>query len=131
MSVSRLTRYKGIHVLIEAFLSNNYENMTLLIVGDCGLNRNDEIYKNSLINYAKSDSRIKFLGWRNDVDALMHISDIFIAPAVEPDPFPTTILEAMNSSSCCIVSNVGGQPEAVNNSSGLIFEPGMLKNYVN
>lgn len=130
ISISRITFYKGLHVLINAFMSIIDDDLRLLIVGDSGESAKDVSYKNKLLKIANLDSRIHFLGWREDIDMLLNISDIFIAPAVKPDPFPTTILEAMSIGKCCIVSEIGGQPEAIDTKSGIVFEanrPNLLK----
>jgi len=124
ISVSRLTPYKGVDLLIEAFAEIELTNARLLIVGDCGLSKKDLCYKKELINLTKSDPRVLMLGWRDDIAELLNLSDIFVAPAIGPDPFPTTILEAMSTGLCCIVSDIGGQSEAISKESGFIFEPG-------
>ena len=123
IAISRLTFYKGLHILIRSFMTIDDDNLKLFIVGDSGESNKDKRYKDEIVKMSNQDKRIHFLGWRDDIDMLLNIADLFIAPAVKPDPFPTTILEAMSIGKCCLVSDIGGQPEAIDNQSGIIFKP--------
>ena len=122
LSISRLTEYKGVDILIKAF-NELYENknIKLLILGDA-VSEKDIQYKEYLYKLANSNKNILFLGWQKDVYKYLNIADLFVASAKRPDPFPTTILEAMSIGTICIVSDIGGQPEAVGNSR-MLFPP--------
>lgn len=50
-------------------------------------------------------------------------ADLFVHPGVWPDPFPRTILEALQYNTPCLVSDIGGPPWAVGN-AGKTFEKG-------
>jgi hypothetical protein len=45
---------------------------------------------------AEADGRLKLLGWRDDVGALLSAADVFLLPSRE-DPFPTVVLEALSA----------------------------------
>lgn len=58
------------------------------------------------------DSKIKFLGERNDVDQLLSNSDIFVLTS-NYEGLPISIIEAMSKSLPVIATNVGGVNELV------------------
>lgn len=58
------------------------------------------------------DSRISYLGHREDIEALLQGTDIFVL-ASRWEGFPLTILEAMRAGLPVIASDVGGVREAV------------------
>ncbi|MBP3224483.1 MAG: glycosyltransferase family 4 protein [Campylobacter sp.] len=63
---------------------------------------------------------VVWLGWRDDVAALYKACDIFVLPSYK-EGFPRTVLEAMSMSRPCVVSDVSGCVEAVQNGvNGLI-----------
>jgi glycosyltransferase involved in cell wall biosynthesis len=121
LSISRITDYKGLDVLIKAFLQLDDKDATLLILGDAS-SRKDRDHKKTLLKLAKSNKNIIFLGWQEEVYKYINITNFFVAPARGADPFPTTILECMSLGVVCLVSDIGGQPEAVQNKE-LFFSP--------
>src|SRR5205823_6779146 len=54
--------------------------------------------------------RVRWAGYRRDVDAILPGCDVFVLPSLE-DAFPTVLLEAMASGLPAVASNVGGIPE--------------------
>ncbi|MDA3053095.1 glycosyltransferase family 4 protein [Campylobacter sp. JMF_01 NE2] len=63
---------------------------------------------------------VVWLGWRDDVAALYKACDIFVLPSYK-EGFPRTVLEAMSMSRPCVVSDVSGCVEAVQDGvNGLI-----------
>lgn len=99
-TVSVLREGKGVEVLLRAF--EQVDDAYLLIIGDGpkreewqGLARND---------------RIRWAGFRRDVDALLPGCDLFVLASFE-DAFPTVLLEAMAAGLPVVASRVGGIPE--------------------
>jgi glycosyltransferase involved in cell wall biosynthesis len=72
--------------------------------------------------------RVRFLGQRLDVPELLASSDIF-ALFSHWEGFPITILEAMRAGLPCVVSDVGGVREAVDESCGCIVAPGDVTDF--
>jgi glycosyltransferase involved in cell wall biosynthesis len=71
------------------------------------------------------EGRVRFLGYREDVDALLVASDALLVPStLEATPF--VIVEAMAAGLPVIASRIYGIPELVRErTSGILIEPGM------
>ena len=104
LALSRLHPLKGIDVLLqalakvpEAYLwiagSGAYEKQLKTLCHDLGL-----------------DSRVRFLGWREDRGALMETADIFVFPT-RKDSFGTVMVEAWGHNTPIIAARAKG-PEA-------------------
>jgi glycosyltransferase involved in cell wall biosynthesis len=64
-------------------------------------------------------------GFRTDVADVLAAIDIFVQPSIRPDPFPTTVLEAMASAKPVIATAHGGACEmVVPGETGLLATPG-------
>jgi len=68
--------------------------------------------------------RVKFLGQRTDVPRLMAAADIFCQPNLEPEPFGLVFVEALWAGLPVVTSGIGGAVEIINESCGLLVNPG-------
>lgn len=117
--VANLIPYKGHADLLEAFSKVNIEGgWDLLIVGNdsthiqCDLEAQAEI-----LNIA---SHVHFLGVREDVSDVLHCADVGLLTSHE-EGFSNAILECMAAGLPMIVTDVGGNGEAVlNGNTGLV-----------
>lgn len=121
--VANLIPYKGHRDLITAFgLAKDRigQPWYLLIVG-----RDDGI-GSEILTMARElgiDRNISFLGSRSDVASLMSASDVGLLSSHQ-EGFSNTILEAMAAGLPMIVTNVGGNAEAVvDGETGLVVPP--------
>jgi glycosyltransferase EpsF len=100
--VARLSKEKNQLFLIEllAELSKSDANYRLIIVGD-----GEE--KNKILKFAEEKGvidRIIFTGFREDVNVLMNVFDIFLLPSFY-EGLPLTVVEAQAAGVQCILSN--------------------------
>ena len=114
--VGQLTPRKGQLELIEAFaeMSRAVPDAILLVVGEPLFNR-DEEYARSLARAAdRSDAadRIRFLGAREDVPAIMRALDLLVVNS-SVEPFGLTVIEAMASGTPVLATAVDGLNEIV------------------
>jgi glycosyltransferase involved in cell wall biosynthesis len=71
-----------------------------------------------------ANGRVNFLGWRNDIDEIMPIFDIFVLPSLN-EGMGRVLVEAMAAGKPIVASNVGGIPDLVrHNLNGLLVPPG-------
>ena len=63
-----------------------------------------------------------FTGFKPNVNTYLYNSDFFIHTAIEPDPLPTVILEAINLKIPIIATKIGGAIEILDNGNcGLLI----------
>ena len=125
-NISRIIPYKGHVYLIELFneLIKKRNDLILQIVGET-LPFYDNYFKllNSKLKKYKIENNIIFLGYRNDVKAILDKSHFFIHTPISPDPFPTVIFEAIQSKNPVICTDNGGAREILNDfSNGLLID---------
>lgn len=121
--VANLIPYKGHADLLQALgkvAQNISQDWTLLCVGhDTGICQ----VLQSLSRTLNIIDNVKFLGKRDDVEQLLTISDIGILCSHE-EGFPNSILEGMAMGLPMIVTDVGGNAEAiVDGITGLVVPP--------
>lgn len=126
--VGAVIREKGLGVLIRAFseVSDKHSEARLTIVGS-GEGFDDYV---KMVEDLSLSDKVTFKGHVNDRNELKQIylkTRVFVHPAICPDPFPRTLLEAMTFEIPTIVSNMGSLPEIVG-SGGLVFESGNAEN---
>ncbi|MCI0557585.1 MAG: glycosyltransferase [Nitrososphaera sp.] len=120
-TVGNLYAVKGQMYLLKACsaVAKVFPNFVLLVAG-----RGD--YLGSLEETARNigiGANVKFLGFREDVPALLQTMDIFILPSIS-EGLPLSALEAMASGKPVVASNVGGIPEVVKDGvTGYLVSP--------
>ena len=110
-NISRIIPYKGHLFLIELFneLSKFKNNLILNIIGDT-LHEYESYFnelKQKVVQYNLT-KKINFIGYQSDVKKHLENSHFFIHCPVSPDPLPTVIFEAIESSTPIIFTNLGG-----------------------
>jgi glycosyltransferase involved in cell wall biosynthesis len=120
--VGRLDRGKGIDTLLEAFdrISAAHPRAWLAIAGEGG-----ERVSLEAMARRRSLDRVRFAGFSDSPGEAYAAIDCLVAPSVEPDSFPRSVIEAMSWSRAVIGSNSGGIPEAiVDGVTGSLFAAG-------
>ncbi len=106
----RLARWKGQHVLLEAlpFLDGAHA----LIVGDALFGETD--YKQRLLQRAAElgvSDRVHWLGFRDDVAALMRAVDVLVHTSTSPEPFGRVLVEGMLARRPVVAAAMGASAE--------------------
>ena len=70
------------------------------------------------------DSRVRWLGDRADVRALIAAADVLCQPNISPEPFGVVFAEALFSGIPVVTTNLGGAPEIVDAKCGRLVPPG-------
>jgi glycosyltransferase involved in cell wall biosynthesis len=125
----RLDLVKGVDYLLQAAKEliphYKYKNIKFLIVGDGSLRREYEAFAQSF-----SDNII-FTGFREDIPALMNISDIFVLPSLS-EGAANVVMEASASGLPVIATKVGEVPKIVlDGKTGILVKPRDVDGLVN
>jgi glycosyltransferase involved in cell wall biosynthesis len=125
--VSLLVEWKCIDDFIRAagIISREYPKVKFLIVGDVLYDSAGRKYKQYLIDLVKElglGNKLIFTGFRSDVPIIMRELDIYVLASKQPDPCPTSLLQAMASGVAVIATDFGGPAEIIQNQKdGLLY----------
>lgn len=110
---SRLSPWKGQHVLIEA-LHHCPEDVVAALVGEDLFGEQDYVQQlHQQIKTLNLEHRVHFLGFRSDIPALMGACDLVAHTSTAPEPFGRVIVEAMLSGTPIVAAAAGGATELV------------------
>jgi glycosyltransferase involved in cell wall biosynthesis len=120
VTVANLRPEKAHEVLIDAFASlpTTTLNLELAIVGH---GPRAEALERQVAERGLA-SRVRFLGHRDDVPAILAESDLFVLPS-RSEAFPNSVMEAMAAGLPVVATRVGGVPELVQHDVNGILTP--------
>jgi L-malate glycosyltransferase len=121
--VSRLTREKGVDILVDSFIEafGSNSNVELVIIGN-----GPHHFVSKLIHRIKNLSvNIEIINGasRGDVLDQMSSANIFVLPSLKYETFGKVIVEAHYFGMPVITTNVGGQCEIIDPSNGVLISP--------
>lgn len=120
--VGRVTKEKGLSYLVDALklLDKNWPSeLCLLIVGDGEYLKEMQLECASL----QHKNQVIFVGQQNQVKKYLNVSDFFLSPSLHEN-LSISILEACAAKLPCLVTDVGGNSEIIENGkNGLMIEP--------
>jgi glycosyltransferase involved in cell wall biosynthesis len=126
-SFSRLARWKGQHVLLEALLLN--PDMHAVLVGAPLFGENE--YEAELHAFVAGNGlagRVHFLGFQHDIAACMCAVDVVAHTSITPEPFGRVIVEGMLARRPVVAARAGGVVEIIEDGiDGLLCEPGDVR----
>ena len=121
--VGRLSKDKGIDILLEAFnkLSKTYSQIKLLLAGP--LVKEDKFSEASL-HQLQNDERVSYVGKLIDVVPVYAVIDILVLPSYR-EGFGNVLIEAASMEIAVIAPDIPGCRDAVsNNKNGYLFNKG-------
>jgi len=125
LEIGRLCDVKGQRDLIAALPRLARTDVTLLLVGEDL--ESGGAYRTALERRARElglGDRVRLLGRRNDVPALLAAADALVLPS-SIEGLPLVVLEAMAAGRPVVATSVGGTPEAVvDGETGLLVPAG-------
>ena len=124
LSVGELIKRKNHETVLKVLSKIKDNNFVYLI---CGRGELME-YLQNLTKQLGLESKVKFLGFRKDVDEICKISDLFIFPSYQ-EGLPVALMEAMAAGLSVIASNVRGNRDLIDKEN--LFDPkdvNVLKN---
>lgn len=123
--ITRFSRSKGVHFLIEAmpYILEKYSDAILFIVGDG--EEGDSL--KSLAQKIGLNGRVVFSKGSPDTFRLLSAMDVFVFPTLV-EGLGFSAIEALACGVPVAASNVGGVPEVVEDkNTGFLFEPGDVR----
>lgn len=118
MTVCELIPRKNIKTVIKAFKEADIKNSYLTICGD-GQSREE---LESQIITEGLEKTVKILGFRSDIEELLHIADVFVFPTKQ-EGLLGALMEAMASGLPCIASNIRGNSDLLGNDYKYLLDP--------
>ena len=128
IQVARLERLKGHAVHLEALslLKDIAPRWMCWMVG--GAQRPHETTYLRALQQRAADlgiaDRVRFLGQRSDVAALLRAADIHCQPNVRPDAFGIAFVEALAAGLPVVTTALGGALEILDDTCGVLVPPG-------
>jgi glycosyltransferase involved in cell wall biosynthesis len=127
LQVSRMEPWKGHGLHLQALGKlKSVEGWQCWIVGAPQL-RGENQYLLRLQSLAKQlgiEDRVKFLGWREDLQELFAAADVFCQPNTRPEPFGRVYVEALHAGLPVVATAFGGAQEIVTADCGILTPPG-------
>jgi glycosyltransferase involved in cell wall biosynthesis len=126
---ARLSEQKGIDILLRALseVLRNGVRCKCVIVGEGPL-------KNELLKQTRElglSGCVLFEGFRHDVRPYLQAGSVFVLTSYS-EGLPLAVLEALACGLPCVVTDVGGNAEAItNNVDGLLVAPGSVEAVAN
>jgi glycosyltransferase involved in cell wall biosynthesis len=126
LQASRMEPWKGHRLLVEGLgRLRDIGGWTTWIAG--GAQRpHEEAHLAEMYALAQSlgiAPRIRFLGQRDDVPALMASADVLCQPNLGPEPFGIAFVEAMHAGLPVVATAIGGAREIVEATCGILVPP--------
>lgn len=128
--VGRLAPWKGQDVFLRAFARAFPDgNARAVIAGSAMFG--EDVFADSLValtNDLGISERVDFLGFVDDVSALLSGFDVLVHASVVPEPFGQVVVEGMAAALPVIATNVGGPSEVITDEiDGLLVPPGNIE----
>jgi len=127
LSACRSERWKGHLLLVEALAElKTTGNWTWWQAGGAQ-RRSEEQYLRRVKQAARKcgvSNRVRWLGERHDVPALLTAADVYCQPNLEPEPFGMVFVEALAAGLPVVTSASGGALEILDQSCGRLVPMG-------
>jgi glycosyltransferase involved in cell wall biosynthesis len=126
--LGRISTWKGQDVLIRALAEPALatSGAIALVAGDPWQGEERRLQElRALAETLGVADRVRFCGFRSDVENVYGAADVVCVPSTQPDPLPNAALEAAAAGCCVVAADHGGLPEILRDSAtGLLVTPG-------
>lgn len=122
----QIRRIKGVDLFVEAARRVPGDDARFLVAGACrrGAGIDDAFTESELRELIAGDSRIVYIGYREDMPDVYRSSDVVVMPSKWAEPFGLILIEAGLAMKPVVATRVGGIPEVViHGETGLLIPP--------
>jgi glycosyltransferase involved in cell wall biosynthesis len=126
-TASRLESWKGHRHLLRALAGVRTDTPWRAWIAGGAQRPHEQAYLTDLraeVEALGLAARVRFLGERTDVPALMQAADLYCQPNDMPEPFGVVFAEAMLAGRPVVTANMGGAPEIVSEDCGRLVARG-------
>ena len=122
--VGWLIPIKGVTYLVNAMarVAEKYPKSLLVLVGKGDDKGEEEVHLRKQVEHVGLADKVRFLGWRSDVDEIMGCFDIFVLPSLN-EGMGRVLVEAMAAGLPIVASRVGGIPDLVKDGQNGLLVP--------
>lgn len=113
LSIGEMINRKNHKTVLKAISKLNCEKIVYLICGKGEL----EDYLKALVKKLNIKSKVKFLGFRNDIPEICLISDVFAFPSYQ-EGLPVALMEAMSAGLPVVCSAIRGNMDLIEHGRG-------------
>jgi glycosyltransferase involved in cell wall biosynthesis len=127
ITASRLEPWKGHRNLLRALAGLRTETPWQAWMAGGAQRPHEQAYLSALRAEVESlglAARVRFLGERTDVPALMQAADLYCQPNDMPEPFGVVFAEALLAERPVVTADMGGAPEIVSEECGRLVARG-------
>jgi glycosyltransferase involved in cell wall biosynthesis len=112
--VGWLIPIKGVTYLVNAVarVAEKYPKSLLVLVGKGDEKGEEEIKLKEQVERTGLRDKVRFLGWRSDVEEIMGCFDVFVLPSLN-EGMGRVLVEAMAAGLPIVASRVGGIPDLI------------------
>jgi len=125
--VARVSHWKGQEHLVEAAarVADHCAEARFILVGGTFPGQEYRVDRlHAMIKSLGLQGRVTISGFRRDIPQVWAACDVMVSPSIQPDPFPTSVLEAMASAKPVVGTAHGGLTEmVVDGVTGLLVPP--------
>lgn len=126
ISVGELNVNKNNKVIIEAIAKLQNENIHYCL---CGVGPYEDELKEMAYQIGIA-AQIHLLGYRTDVKELLHLANVYVMPSLR-EGLSRSIMEAMAGGLPCIVSDIRGNRDLIDNGQGgFLCKPNSVEGHV-
>jgi glycosyltransferase involved in cell wall biosynthesis len=126
LQASRMQGWKGHRLLIDALGGLRANRRWVCWIAGGAQRPGEAAYEREMRERVRRlglEERVKFLGQRSDVPALMGAADVFCQPNLGPEPFGIAFVEALAAALPVVTTAMGGALEIVDASCGRLVPP--------
>ncbi len=111
--LGRISSWKGQDVLVRALAALGADDGAIaLVAGDPWPGEERRLHDlHALAEALGVAERVRFAGFRPDVENVYGAADVVVVPSTQPDPLPNAALEAAAAGCCVVAADHGGLPE--------------------